>query len=207
MAGTTDALALLSRSVDQAGAVLTGVRPDQVDLPTPCPAWNVGHLIDHVINDLHQFVVIAKGGRADFGSTPKVDDWTGSFREGRTTLIEAWREAGDLNGTKEVPGMGLVPKRFPVDQATTEFAAHTWDLVHGSGQTPDLDPEIALASLAWARGALRTEFRSADPGAAFGPEVAIGEDAPAYDRLAAFLGRTVTELRRPTTPTRRPAQS
>jgi hypothetical protein len=47
--------------------------------------------------------------------------------------------------------------------------------------------ELAEASLAWAQQNLRPEFRGPDK--AFGVEVAVSDDAPAYDRLVGFFGR------------------
>jgi uncharacterized protein (TIGR03086 family) len=190
---TTGALELLERAVAQASAVLACVRPEQADLPTPCPAWRVGQLIDHLVHDLRQFALKAEGGKTDFSSAPKTDDWIGSFRAGQLALIDAWRGVGDLRGTVDIPGMGTVPKRFTVDQATAEFAVHTWDLARATGQNPVLDPEIAEASLTWARGALLPQYRSEAPDATFGPEVPIADDAPVYDRLAAFFGRRPNE--------------
>lgn len=47
-----------------------------------------------------------------------------------------------------------------------------------------------LMALAWARTAMRPEFRGDEAsGMAFGPEVEVPGDAPAEDRLAAFFGR------------------
>jgi uncharacterized protein (TIGR03086 family) len=186
---TADPVAVLARATDQAAAVLGQVAKDQVDLPTPCPRWTVGRLIDHIIDDLHQFAVSAAGGKADFSAPPKVADWLETFRRNQSELLDAWRAAGDLSGTMDLPRLGTVPKRFPVDQATAEFATHTWDLAKATKQAPQLDPEIALESLEWARGALRDEYRSDEPGAAFGRAIEIADDAPPYDRLAAYFGR------------------
>ncbi|MEC3954727.1 hypothetical protein VMT65_16935 [Nocardia sp. CDC153] len=52
---------------------------------------------------------------------------------------------------------------------------------------PTLDPEHAEYGLAWSKQLLKPEFRG--PGKAFGHEVPIADDAPAYDRLAAWFGR------------------
>lgn len=105
--------------------------------------------------------------------------------------MAAWREAGDLDGVIEVPGVGELPARFPVDQQIAEFAVHAWDVARSTGQsTAGLDQDVAAASLAWGRGALRPEYRgSEEEHHAFGPEVAVAEDAPVYDRLVAFFGR------------------
>lgn len=190
MAQPDDPVSLLSRAVDQAGAVLAGIGKDQADLPTPLPAWSVGRLVDHVIEGLRQFTVVAQGGKADFKTAPpEVEHWLDEFRARQRELIDAWKAAGDLSEIVELPGLGAITKRFWIDQATAEFTVHCWDLACATGRSTELDPDIAAACLEWGKGALRPEFRSEQPGAAFGPEVAIGDDAPIYERLAAFFGR------------------
>jgi hypothetical protein len=46
-------------------------------------------------------------------------------------------------------------------------------------------PALAEHALAWSRRMLRPEYR----GSAFGPEVLVKQDAPAYQRLAGWFGR------------------
>jgi uncharacterized protein (TIGR03086 family) len=192
MSLTTDPRVLLSHALDQTGGVLAGIHEDQASLSTPCASWTVGLLINHVISDLRQFAVRAEGGTPDFGSAaPEVDpaDWADAFTRGAAALLDAWRKAGDLSGTIKLP-MGELPASFPVNQQVAEFAVHSWDLVRATGQNISLDAEIATAALNWARSALQPEFRGDEAsGKAFGPEVALSEDAPVYDRLAAFFGR------------------
>lgn len=185
-------LELLSRALDQAGAVLDGVRDDQQDLPTPCRSWTVGQLGDHLVHDLRQFTLAATGGTPDWSepTPPVTGDRAATFRKGASDLLDAWRAAGELTGTVTLPGMGEVPARFPVDQQTAEFAMHAWDLARATGQSTDLDPQVGQSSLDWVRRTLQPHFRAQEiDGGAFGPEVPIANDAPLYDRLAAFAGR------------------
>jgi uncharacterized protein (TIGR03086 family) len=178
--------------LDQAGEVLAGVCDDQQALPTPCRSWTVAQLGDHLVHDLHQFTLTATGGKPDWSEPAPVvtQDRAAVFRKGAADLLDAWRRAGDLTGTITLPGMGEVPARFPVDQQTAEFAVHAWDLAKATGQSTDLDPEVGQVSLRWIRATLRPQFRAEETdGGAFGPEVSIADDAPLYDRLAAFAGR------------------
>lgn len=187
-----DPIALLSRALDQIAEVFARVRDDQQHLPTPCRSWTVAQLGDHVVADLGKFTVTATGGRADWtGTVPEITgDRAAAFREGATGLLAAWGKAGDLTGTITLPGMGEVAARFPVDQQTAEFAMHAWDLARATGQSTDLDPRVGQASLDWVRNTLRPQFRGDEAsGKAFGPEMPTRDDAPLYDRLAAFAGR------------------
>lgn len=189
---TGDPLTDLERVLDQTAVLVGSVSDDQLTRSTPCRSWNVAALVDHVVEDLRQFTVRATGGRPDWSAParPAGPDRLGAFRAGAAELLDAWRRAGDLTGTMQLPGLGEVPARFPVDQQIAEFAVHAWDLAAATGQRLELDPEVAEAALAWARAALRPEFRgSEEEGKAFGPEVPAAPDAPAADRLAAFFGR------------------
>jgi uncharacterized protein (TIGR03086 family) len=188
---TTDPLALLVRALDQTEAIIGGIRDDQQQLPTPCRSWDVSTLVAHLIHDLEAFTKRASG------ETPSWSDPAGivershidAYQAGSAALVQAWRAAGDLSGTIEMPGMGKVAKRFPIDQQITELAVHGWDLAIATGQSTELDPEVGDTGLTWARTALRPEFRgSEDEGKAFGPEIDVPQDAPLYERLAGFFG-------------------
>ncbi len=192
MPEATDPVEQLGRAVRQMSDIIGALKPDQAALPTPCRSWDVTDLVSHLLDDLRQFTVRATGGTPD-RTAPTVrvtDHWQQAFDAGADALLAAWRRAGDLTGTLEVPGMGELPARFPVDQQSAEFAVHAWDLAVATGLPTDLDERTGRAALAWAQAALRPQFRGEErDGHAFGPEVPTTPDAPLYDRLAAFFGR------------------
>ncbi|WP_371477450.1 TIGR03086 family metal-binding protein [Kitasatospora sp. NBC_00315] len=192
MSDSTDPVGQLARALRQASAVIGEVRPDQAGLPTPCRSWDVTDLISHLLDDIKQFTLRAAGGIPDRNTAAErvTDHWQRAFDAGAEDLLAAWRRAGDLTGVLDVPGMGELPARFPVDQQAAEFAVHAWDLATATGRSTDLDEQVGRAALAWAQGALRPQFRGEESeGHAFGPELPIAPDAPTYDRLAAFFGR------------------
>ena len=61
----------------------------------------------------------------------------------------------------------------------------TSDLRSQTGRIVRLDDEVAERGLAFMQQGLTADNR----GAAFGAAVEVPDDAPAYDRLAAFAGR------------------
>jgi hypothetical protein len=63
MPTTGDPVALLARTLEQADAVVGRVRPEQATLPTPCRSWDVRALVNHLVQDVRQFTVMANGGR------------------------------------------------------------------------------------------------------------------------------------------------
>ncbi|MEU9075142.1 TIGR03086 family metal-binding protein [Kitasatospora sp. NPDC004745] len=193
MTATEDPIVLLARALAQTAGLIDGTGVELAGHPTACRSWDVGDLVSHLLFDLRQFTVRAQGGQPDWSqSFERVEeDWLHAFEAGAEGLVDAWRAAGDLSGTVDVPGFGTLPARFPVDQQIAEFAVHGWDLARATGQSTDgLDHEVALAALAWAHGALKPEYRGGEEDHhAFGPEVTAPEGAPPYDRLAAFFGR------------------
>jgi uncharacterized protein (TIGR03086 family) len=194
MAGVTaiqaDPLTTLSRAVDQVADVIAGVGDGQWEMRTPCHDWDVTRLIDHIIQSTRNGLIQATGGKPERSAVPPhVDDPAAEFGRVGAALIAAFRDA-DLEGTVEMPGMGEVPRSFPVARLNAELAVHTWDLARATGQSTALDAQVGEAALTWARGALKPQMR----GEAFGPEVSIDPSAPLYDRLAAFFGRDPNRL-------------
>jgi uncharacterized protein (TIGR03086 family) len=193
MGADAKTLILLAHALDQTASLLDGVDPARVDQPTPCQSWTVQELVDHVVGGLDKFTAAAVGGeRPDWTVTPARigNDFGAAFRPGAARLVEAWRDAGDLDRVITLP-IGERPASFVVNQQIAEIAVHGWDLAQATGQRTALDSEVAETALAWAKSTLLPQFRGPDgSGKPFGLEVAIADDAPAPDRLAAFFGRS-----------------
>ena len=188
-----DPIALLSRALDQTGAIIARVRPEQATMPTPCPAWDVRALVNHVVQDLRQFTAAASGQEWDQDDSDVVgDDWDGAFQEAADSLLAGWRREGALDRTVKLP-FGEVPATWQVDQQITDMAVHGWDVARATGQPTDLDPELGQLALDWGSENLKPQFRGDEAtGHAFGIEVPVDDDAPLYDRLAGFFGRDPT---------------
>jgi uncharacterized protein (TIGR03086 family) len=176
---TQDAdLAVLRRALDQLSALLADVRPDAAGNPTPCPDWSVQDLVDHVVATPTRFAQMLRSEPVDWSApTPSAgNDPAGAFRASADDLMDAWRNTADG---------GHAP---PVDWQCGELAVHTWDLataLHASTDT--LDPQVAERGLAFLQANLTAENR--DP--AFGPARPAPEGSDAYQRIAAFAGRSV----------------
>ena len=178
---TTDEAGILSRALDQTGDLLDRVHAEAVSRPTPCEQWDVGALADHVIADGTRFVAMLRGGQADWGApVPHISEsWGPRFKVGADDVLHAWDQAADgAEGGAAVPVGVLV----------AEYAVHSWDLAQALGvPSSELDPELAEVGLEFMQASLKPEMRTG----AFGPEVTAPEGAGAYERLAAFAGRTL----------------
>jgi uncharacterized protein (TIGR03086 family) len=190
MTAASGSVALLTRALEQTGATIAGVRREQAALPTPCRDWDVRALVNHVVQDVQQFTVAVGGGEWDPPDADLVgDDWVGAYRQAAGSLLAAWQRDGALDRTVRLP-IGEFPATWRVGQQVTDLAVHAWDLAKATGQSTELDPEVGRLALDWGRQNLKPEFRGDQAsGRAFGAEVAVGEDAPLYDRLAGFFGR------------------
>ena len=192
MTVSTEPVALLSRALEQVVTVIARVRPEQAQLPTPCRSWDLRTLVNHVVNDAQKFVVIARGGAWEARQDDVLgDDWLDSFRRPAAELVAAWNQEGALDRTVQF-GSAELPVSWQVKQQMVEFTIHSWDIAAATGQsTTDLDPELARQALDFGTENLKPQFRgSEEDGQSFAPVVAVPDDAPAYDRLAGFFGRT-----------------
>jgi uncharacterized protein (TIGR03086 family) len=180
----------LTRAVEQTGTIVAGVRSEQAELPTPCPDWNVRELLDHVVRDIRMFTAQARGeGSGDAAETSGGEGAEGgtfpeTYERAAGELVDAWRARGSLDQTAELP-FGTVALTWFVGQNTADILVHGWDLARATGQPSELDAELADGSTAWGKENLKPELR----GDAFEQEVAVPDDAPPYERLAAVFGR------------------
>lgn len=71
----------------------------------------------------------------------------------------------------------------------TELLVHGWDLARATDQVVTFPEDLAGQELAFTRVALADIPPGRRP---FAPPEPVADDAPAIDRLAACLGRTVT---------------
>src|SRR4051794_10410960 len=171
---TDDDAAVLRRALDQLAGLLDDVPADALGNPTPCPEWTVQNLVDHVVAAPSRFARMARGEKVEWSTTePAGSDPTARFRS----------NADDMLSTVGAPDAPI-----PVDWQCAELAVHTWDLATALGRpTADLDAEVAERGLSFMSASLTDENR----GPAFGPEQPAPEGADAYQRIAAFAGRSV----------------
>jgi len=62
---------------------------------------------------------------------------------------------------------------------------HGWDLAKATGQETSIDPPLAEYALAFAQGFVSDQMRPR----VYGSSNPVPDDAPAGDRLVAFVGR------------------
>jgi uncharacterized protein (TIGR03086 family) len=151
--------------------VLTGISALQMAETTPCSAWRIRDLINHVVGGLAYFAVTAETGMApmrgddpDMGST----GFTGAFDRASERVVRAFSKEGVLLGSLQFP-FGDIPANVFLLIAATDVFTHGWDLAKATGQPTDLDAEVATALLCTARTIITDSMRGPETAAPYGP--------------------------------------
>jgi uncharacterized protein (TIGR03086 family) len=178
-----DQLAAHQGAQDLFANVLANVNPDQLDLPSPCTEWNAKGIIEHVIGGNQRVQQLA--GRQPAALADNFEAAHAVAAQGAQAVFAA---PDGLTRSFQLP-FGPMPGAGFVGLRMSDVFTHAWDLAKATGQSADLDPELAREALEAARKFMRASLRG--PGRPFGEERACPSGRPAADELAAFLGRAV----------------
>lgn len=182
-----DEIELLAGVLTKTAAVIEKVGDDQWALPTPCTEYDVIGLVNHIVGWVQVFEAAANG-RAYEGDLTEFrlgDDPANQFREAADSLVAGWTTHG-LDRSVRITG-GEVPGAMAFNMTLMEYVAHGWDLATATRQPIPYTEQEAEATLTRAVATLPPEYRGENT--PFGVVVPIDDDAPAIDRLVAFLGR------------------
>lgn len=188
---TPDRRESLFEAYEHAARVVEGTRPDQLDLRTPCPNFDVTALIDHLVGAGERAVKVARSDEIGDDNFPHVElsEAASELRREARDARRAWAEDDLLDREVTMPWGETYTGSFLVDMYLAELSAHAFDLAAATGQSLDTGdfPEAALEA---AHRILRPEYRNMmGEGEPFGSEVEAPRDATAWERLAAFMGR------------------
>lgn len=179
-------VAQLGAALDQTGQLIDGVRDEQWDQPTPCAAWSVRELTDHLTAG-NQLFARALSADSPTETDGPADQPAPAYRESATALLSAFGAAGVMERVVTLP-IGTVPGIVALHLRLVEALVHGWDLARATGQSPHFDEELAEQELGFTRAKLADIPTAHRP---FGPPQPVAEDSPALDRLAACLGRVI----------------
>ncbi|HET7012844.1 MAG TPA: TIGR03086 family metal-binding protein [Streptosporangiaceae bacterium] len=184
----------LTPAVGRLASLISGVSDDQLAGPTPCPAYTLGDLIDHVGGLALAFNA---AGRKEFGTytegAPSGDaarlgaDWRIRIPHDLGTLAQTWQEPGAWEGMTRIAQMDAPGEMVGVTLAD-ELLVHGWDVAMASGQAFEYEPEVLEAAHSFL-AQIANPDAPAGPEVAFGPPRELPESAPALDRVVAMAGR------------------
>ncbi|WP_095757738.1 TIGR03086 family metal-binding protein [Streptomyces xinghaiensis] len=165
------------------------VREDQWGEPTPCTAWTVRDLVNHLVGEhlwapwLLRGATLAEVGDR-FDGDVLGDDPIAAWERAAAESHAAFHRPGALDGHVDTSG-GESPTTDYGWQMATDLTVHAWDLARGIGDDDTLGDELAAAV-----------YERVEPEAAgwqgsglFAAPVPVPEGARAQDRLVALLGR------------------
>lgn len=178
-----DPVELYRSATRRAVEVAEGVRPEQLDQPTPCREWDVQALLDHLVGGT-EYLLAALAGRPP---VPPAGTTAADYRDGVGAVLAGLGAPGALERTCTSP-LGF---EWPVAQAVAgtfmDVLVHTWDLAHATGQDTHLDPELVGACIALFLPDMPQHGRAAG---IVGPAVEVGPDASPQAQLLGAMGRT-----------------
>lgn len=188
---TTDRRSALYNAYTGATVVVTGVKPDQLSLPTPCDMWNVAALVDHLVGAGRRAAELGRGVEQTNEPFAHVElaDAPAQLRSWKEEAEQAWADDSRLTASITMPWGEAYTGAQLVNMYLAELATHSWDLAAATGQTLPSD-ELAVTALDGAREVIRPEYRDAmGRGEPFGAEADAPEGASRWEQLAAFMGR------------------
>ena len=153
--------------------------------PTPVAEWSVRDIVRHLVEWLPG--LLASGSSVRLPAGPAVDEDPVTAWRAHCDAVQAVLDnpatAEDLLVN---PHFGELSVAEAIDRFyTPDVFMHTWDLARATGQRHGLDADTCVAMLA---GMLPLDQMLRDSGQ-YGPTVPVSDDAPAVDRLMAFIGR------------------
>ena len=184
----------LGPAAGQLADLVARVGDGELASPTPCPAYEVGDLIEHIGTMALAFTAAANKDRSPYvemqpaGDASRLaDDWRARIPADLAALARAWRQPGAWAGMTRIAGMDS-PAGMTGLVVADELAVHGWDLARATRQPYDCDPAVLDAALSFL-GQFASPDAPAGPQVPFGPSRPQPADAPLLDRVVALAGR------------------
>jgi uncharacterized protein (TIGR03086 family) len=184
----------LGPAAEQLAGLVAGAPDAELGDPTPCPAYTLGDLIDHVGGLALAFTAAARkdGGhyanmQASGDSSRLGDGWRVRIPRDLAALAEAWRAPAAWDGMTRIAGDDA-PAAIIGLSVADELVVHGWDMARATGQPYQCPPELLQAAHSFL-----VQFASPDlpagPEVPFGPSRAVPAGAPLLDQVLALAGR------------------
>ncbi|HKY13432.1 MAG TPA: TIGR03086 family metal-binding protein [Microthrixaceae bacterium] len=172
-----DYLELYERASGWANEKVRGASK-QLDASTPCDDWDVRTLLSHMLDTQRYFLESARGEDASppAAEPPQVlsDDPVADFDNVRSEMLEAFDDPRVQEKTG--PALGI---------AFSDQLLHGWDVARATKQDATMPADLAQSAYDTIHGRFTDEQRKG----VFKPELEVGADASAQDKLLAYTGR------------------
>jgi len=182
-AALAGSVAVLERAIAYALGSLAFVTPDALVRPTPCPAWDLRSLLEHLHDSMAALQEAADTGCVTCLPPSVGGDLVALVRDRAVRLLGAWANA-DGSATVRVDDQ-RVTAPVVAGAGAIEVAVHGWDVARACGHDRPIPDELADELLDLSVVIIRARDR---PGR-FARPVPVPADVPPGVRLLAFLGR------------------
>jgi uncharacterized protein (TIGR03086 family) len=151
-----DIAELHRRSVGTFDELVHHIDPRRWGDPTPCSAWDVRALVNHLTNE-NLWADALFGGRtiADVGDAfdgdVLGDDPVGTWEGASSSAVRRMGEPDAMDRPVELM-RGFVPGRVYAVELYADHVMHSWDLAKAIGAADALDPAIVTPAKAWFAG-------------------------------------------------------
>lgn len=183
-----NAIELYEGAVQKMILVLSGIKPDQLSLQTPCDKWNIHNLINHnlqVAQFAHSVLLDVEPDNAGSLSEPLPDQGAEeAFRSLTDRVLAELKMPGKLERILDTPFGTMSAGNFMM-MPFSDILIHQWDLARGAGLDTAIDSSLAEVSFQ----ALSKMVEGGRRGGLFGAEVSVPITASIQDKLLALSGR------------------
>ena len=175
--------------------VVTLIRDDQWDGPTPCTQWTLRQLVEHMTSENRGFAAAADGETTDRTVWDVLDlsgDLRADYVESAERVVRSFNRDGVPDGEFWLPKV-KDSVRFPARQAIgfhlLDYVVHSWDVAASLGHPIAFDEDLVAAVQDVADKDVPDGPLRHRPGASFAPAIPVDDGMSAQDRMLAALGR------------------
>src|SRR5947208_13907390 len=121
--GDMDEVATMRRVIELTGSVVDNIEPDQLDNPSPCDAWTVRDVLNHVTGGAEMFAICVRDGSMSDEMVGEIttgdrlgDDFKASFHAAADAANESFSIPGAMDRRVKLP-FGEMPAGMAVNLA------------------------------------------------------------------------------------------
>ena len=194
---TPDPVSIFEKAANQVQAIMSGIRQEQGENPTPCTEWNVRDVMNHVIGGAEVLAGSLEGNVPEgIGGVSPNSSYSDETDVARLAQAHAKESARILNAVQQpgameaaTPGGMMTVPQFLIAMAT-DHIIHGWDLARATGQDDALDADVVEAAYAMMTSPEGSMFVDMGRQMGFvGPTVTVSDDTRLQDKLIAYMGR------------------
>lgn len=173
----------LAEAAELMGKLLADLQPEHAGLSTPCTAWTVHDLVDHICVNPCSFLTWAGADAQQPAPGPAAR----RHAEVIERALSAYSAPDALTRLLPTP-FGDLPGGPVLAVCFADQLTHVWDLARALDRAVDVPDALAERAIEVWSGFITDQLRN---GVTFAAPTQVSPSASALDRLAALTGRTI----------------